>query len=311
MAGPLFIHKLYNRIASFQRPFYSRYPVTSDPANLSCTPFFIIGSGRSGNTLLRTILTGNSDLSIPPESYRLPFAIKRFHIHNNRDWKEIVAEVLDEFYSCREFYTWEINLDEVRDRLMNIDESRRTLSNIFDELYCAYSRKHAPESRIWGDKTPLNTLYLDWIGSVYPKSKFIHIIRDGRDVADSYLRMKRYQKLEEAARRWNTSINLAQSFGSKRGDDYMEMRYEELVTDTEPVIRQACSFLGIDYSPSMLDHTSRVDKLGDTDKAHHSNLTKPINSESVGKWKKNFSDSEQKEVNRLLRQNLLSLGYVD
>ena len=79
----------------------------------------------------------------------------------------------------------------------------------------------------------------------------------------------------------------------------------------EPVIRQACSFLGVDYSSSMLDHTSRVDKLGDTDKAHHSNLTKPINSESVGKWKKNFSDSEQKEVNRLLRQNLLSLGYVD
>ena len=103
MASSLFIHKVYNRLKSFQRPFYSRYPVTNDSANLSCTPFFIIGSGRSGNTLLRTILTGNSDLSIPPESYRLPFAIKRFHIHNNRDWKEIVTEVLDEFYSCREF----------------------------------------------------------------------------------------------------------------------------------------------------------------------------------------------------------------
>jgi len=53
--------------------------VDNDKSNLSCVPFFIIGSGRSGNTLLRSILSGSSDISIPPESYRLPFAIKKFH----------------------------------------------------------------------------------------------------------------------------------------------------------------------------------------------------------------------------------------
>ena len=64
MASPLFLHKLYNRLKAFQRPFYSRYPVTNDSLNLSCIPFFIIGSGRSGNTLLRSILSGSPNISI-------------------------------------------------------------------------------------------------------------------------------------------------------------------------------------------------------------------------------------------------------
>jgi len=311
MASPLFLHKLYNRLKAFQRPFYSRYPVTNDSLNLSCIPFFIIGSGRSGNTLLRSILSGSPNISIPPESYRLPFSIKKFHIYNNRDWPEIVAAVLEEFKSCKEFYTWDINLETVQSRLENIDESKRTLSNIFDELYCTYSEKHNPESQKWGDKTPMNTLYLDWIKSAFPQSKFVHIIRDGRDVVSSYLKMERYPTISEAAKRWSSSVSLAQIFGSKIGNNYMEIRYEDLVEDPEKEINEVCSFLDIHYHSEMLEQTSQVDKLGDTDKPHHSNLSKPISTESIGKWKDHFSSGEQEKLTKLLHKHLLHLGYVD
>ena len=215
MASPLYIHKIYNRLKSFQNPFSNRSQGINDESNRSCIPFFIIGSGRSGNTLLRSILSGNSDISIPPESYRIPFAIKKFHIFNNRDWEDIVPQVLKEFEDCKEFYTWEIDITDAQKRLENIADSKRTLSNIFDELFCTYAEKHSPGSKIWGDKTPMNTLYLDWIGTVFPRSKFIHIIRDGRDVASSYLKMERYDTILEAANRWINSIESAQSFGSK------------------------------------------------------------------------------------------------
>ena len=167
MASPLYIHKIYNRLKSFQNPFSNRYQVINDESNLSCIPFFIIGSGRSGNTLLRSILSGNSDISIPPESYRIPFAIKKFHIFNNRDWDNLISQVLKEFKDCKEFYTWEIDITDVQKRLEDIADSKRTLSNIFDELFCTYAEKHSPGSKIWGDKTPMNTLYLDWIGTVF------------------------------------------------------------------------------------------------------------------------------------------------
>ena len=292
-------------------PFSNNYSTINEAANLSCTPFFIIGSGRSGNTLLRSILSGNSDISIPPESYRIPFAIKRFHIFNNRSWKEIVYEVLSEFENCREFYTWNIDIKDVQKRLENISESKRTLSNIFDELFCTYSEKHSQGSKIWGDKTPMNTLYLDWIGSVFPNSKFIHIIRDGRDVASSYIKMGRYDTILEAANRWIKSIELASSFGSKIKENYMEIRYEDLVTKPEEIIKKTCDFINIVYDPEMLDHTKQVEKLGDTNKDHHSNLSKPISSDSIGKWKNNLSESDQRSITKLLSNHLQRLGYVD
>lgn len=311
MASPLYIHKIYNRLKSFQNPFSNRYQVINDESNLSCIPFFIIGSGRSGNTLLRSILSGNSDISIPPESYRIPFAIKKFHIFNNRDWEDIVPQVLKEFEDCKEFYTWEIDITDAQKRLENIADSKRTLSNIFDELFCTYTEKHSPGSKIWGDKTPMNTLYLDWIGTVFPRSKFIHIIRDGRDVASSYLKMERYDTILEAANRWINSIESAQSFGSKIKENYIEIRYEELVTKPEEVIKYTCDFLDIDYDSKMLDHTKQVKKLGDTDKEHHSNLSKPISSDSVGKWRNNLSESDQESITKLLHKHLQRLGYVD
>ena len=311
MASPLYIHKIYNRLKSFQNPFSNRYQVINDESNLSCIPFFIIGSGRSGNTLLRSILSGNSDISIPPESYRIPFAIKKFHIFNNRDWEDIVSQVLKEFEDCKEFYTWEIDITDAQKRLENIADSKRTLSNIFDELFCTYTEKHSPGSKIWGDKTPMNTLYLDWIGTVFPRSKFIHIIRDGRDVASSYLKMERYDTILEAANRWINSIESAQSFGSKIKENYMEIRYEELVTKPEEIIKDTCDFLDIDYDSKMLDHTKQVKKLGDTDKEHHSNLSKPISSDSVGKWRNNLSESDQESITKLLHKHLQRLGYAD
>ena len=311
MASPLYIHKIYNRLKSLQNPFSARYPIINAPSNLSCTPFFIIGSGRSGNTLLRSILSGNSDISIPPESYRIPFAIKKFHIFNNRNWEDIVSQVLKEFEDCKEFYTWEINIKDVQKRLENIEDSKRTLSNIFDELFCTYAEKHSVGSKMWGDKTPMNTLYLDWIGTVFPHSKFIHIIRDGRDVASSYLKMERYDTILEAANRWINSIELAQSFGSKIKENYMEIRYEDLVINTESEIQRICNFLNTQYDSAMLDHTNQVEKLGDTDKSHHSNLSKPISSESIGKWKSNLSESDQESITKLLHKHLDRLGYAD
>lgn len=311
MTSSLYIHKIYNRLKSFQNPFSMKYPLSNSHSNLSCIPFFIIGSGRSGNTLLRSILSGNPEAVIPPESYRLPFAIKKFHIVNNRDWNTIISEILEEFENCKEFYTWDIDISDVYKRLESISDSKKTLSNIFDELFLTYAEKHSPKSKIWGDKTPLNTLYLDWLGPVFPQSKFIHIIRDGRDVASSYLKMERYNTLLEAANRWINSIELAQSFGYKIKKNYMEIRYEDLVTSTESEIKRVCDFLNIKYDSAMLDHTNHVEKLGDVDKPHHSNLSKPISSESIGKWKSNLSKSDQESITKLLHKHLKRLGYAD
>ena len=84
-----------------------------------------------------------------------------------------------------------------------------------------------------------------------------------------------------------------------------------MVTNTESEIQRACDFLNIQYDSVMLDHTKQVGKLGDTDKSHHSNLSKPISSESIGKWKSNLSESDQESITKLLHKHLERLGYAD
>ena len=117
--------------------------------------------------------------------------------------------------------------------------------------------------------------------------------------------------LREAANRWIKSIELASSFGSKINENYMEIRYEDLVTKPEEIIKKTCDFINIVYDPEMLDHTKQVEKLGDTNKDHHSNLSKPISSDSIGKWKNNLSESDQRSITKLLSNHLQRLGYVD
>ena len=59
--------------------------------------------------------------------------------------------------------------------------------------------------------------------------------------------MERYPTISEAAKRWSSSVSLAQIFGSKIGNNYMEIRYEDLVEDPEKEINEVCSFLDIHY----------------------------------------------------------------
>ena len=84
-----------------------------------------------------------------------------------------------------------------------------------------------------------------------------------------------------------------------------------MVTNTESEIQRVCDFLNIQYDSAMLDHTKQVEKLGDTDRSHHSNLSKPISSESIGKWKSNLSESDQESITKLLHKHLERLGYAD
>ncbi len=290
--------------------FSAGYPVYRDGVELSCEPFFVIGSGRSGNTLLRAILCSHPDVSVPPESYVLANMVRKYSRYDYLPWSELVKIVIGELESHQQFYTWEIDMSPVYQRVNGLREEDRTLSKIIDEIYSYYGDKRFPGWKIWGDKTPINTLRLKWIDPVFPGARYIHIIRDGRDVVRSYLKMGRYEKMDQAAMRWKESVEAALEFGRKKGEYYMELRYEDLVSEPERETKRVCRFLDIDFKKEILDHRTRADNLGDVDKLeHHKNVTSPINTKSMGKWRDYFSAEEKKELESLLKDNLERLGY--
>ncbi|TYB30566.1 MAG: sulfotransferase [Candidatus Mcinerneyibacterium aminivorans] len=308
--NPVIINKIIDLIKMPINFFKLKYKF-NNVESLSCNPFFIIGSGRSGNTLLRAMLCNNKLISIPPESYVLGDMGRKFKRFNYLPWKELVEIIIGELESHSQFYTWGVNFHDAYYKLLNIPTKQKTLDKIIDEIYLTYSKKYFPEAKIWGDKTPQNVFSLDMINKIFPNAKYIHIIRDGRDVVNSYLKIKRYDNVEKACNRWLNSIELVNKFKKKKSNsNFIELKYEKLVKNPEIEIKRVCNFLNISYDEIMLKPYLNKEKLGDVDKLeHHYGLNRQINSDSIGKWKEGLNKKEKEICTKLLNEELKKLGY--
>ncbi|MGM0472462.1 MAG: sulfotransferase, partial [Bacillota bacterium] len=260
------------------------YPVSSDVQSLSCTPFFIIGCGRSGTTLLRSILNAHSDISIPPELISLANMITKYKKFNFISWNDLIKIIISTFKSTLHFSIWEVELDEIFEQLLELEVEERTLAKIIDTIYSNFLKHNFPKAKIWGDKTPLNTLNIELIDEVFPGAKYIHLVRNGKDVVSSYLNSTKYvNSVEGACARWNNHVSKALEFkNSQDEDEYLEIYYEDLVTAPKQEIEKICQFIGIEFDSTMLNYHDQLSKLKDTKAKQHKNLHRSINTDSIG-----------------------------
>jgi hypothetical protein len=302
--------RLYDEYKLIQTYLLSRKRLTASSLPSGSAPFFIVGSGRSGNTLLRALLANHPEISIPPESYVLGAVIRKYRSLSFLPWSELSRLIILKFEEHPQFYTWDMCLQSVYETIIKFDVEKQTLANLLDTIYMCYAKKNKPSATRWGDKTPMNTFHLQSINKVFPEAKFIHIIRDGRDVVSSYLRAGIYTDTKEACGRWLTSIRLAQKLGRRLGKkQYLEIHYEDLVKHPEDSSKTVCGFINLEYQAEILHFYKTVKTLGDTHLEHHGNVHTPINTNSIGKWRENLSSEQKSLVGTMLKKDLLRLGY--
>lgn len=286
---------------------FSGYPLHR---NENISPFFIIGSGRSGNTLLRRILYSHTSLHIPPETYVLGSAIKFFSVNRNLFWRDLVYATLSQFEYYPEFETFDISLRSLAQRLVQLPCENRSLAFMLDAFYRYHAEQHAITCQRWGDKTPMNTFALDRIYSVFPKAQFIHIIRDGCDVVASYLQAGIYVNIVKAAERWVSSIESARKFISFHPENCLEIRYEELVDNPQKSVEGLCHFLKIDFQAQMLTINETINSMGDVAvRAHHQQIYQPISKSSIGKGRQSLTLEEKELLEPILDPLLSKLDY--
>lgn len=174
----------------------------------------------------------------------------------------------------------------------------------------------------WADKTPNNVRAIDRILTWFPNARFVHVLRDGRDVVCS-LRHHPKEKLvngkrvplntnnpiPKCAERWlrDTATGLAYR-GHPR---YMEVRYEDLVADPESEVRRVCDFAGEEFSPSMLETGGDSGGMEGGRLINNANAAQPISSRSVGRWRKDLSAEERQQFVDITGELLIALGYVE
>ncbi len=130
-------------------------------------------------------------------------------------------------------------------------------------FYGLYAEQHG-KSR-WGDKSPSYVRRMRRVHAVLPEARFVHLIRDGRDVALSQLEVHHgADEVTEAAGEWVAGIEKARR-ASRRVGGYLELRYEDLVSDAEPLLRRVCELTDLDFDPAMLDyHRDAEERMAET-----------------------------------------------
>jgi len=279
-------------------------------SNIRYMPFFIVGSGRSGNTLLRAILETHPELHIPPETYVIGKVINDYKKYSRLPWRILLKIILAEFEYYPEFSTFGISLRKLFNDLQESNPKDRNLAYILHNLYIFHAKSVKKKVKRWGDKTPINTFNLDEINSVFPDSLFIHIIRDGRDVVLSYMKSGRYNTIQESADRWLRSVQEVIKFGRHYQEQYIEIKYENLVRSPKKYIQFVCDFLNVEFMDVMLRHHEMNLPLGDVEvRLHHANVKNAINTHSIGKWRQHFNANEITKLNESIGPMLDKLGY--
>ena len=283
-----------------------KHPVKSK--NKLPQPFFIIGSGRNGSTLLNRMLNQHPDLFLPSEQYFLGNSIAKFKLYNWLLWRDLVKVVIGELMRDTGSHTWDFEPNEVFRAINESDD--KSLQKMTDTIFRTYGEKSKDFSH-WGDTTPLNTCYLPEIWSVYPQAKYVFLIRDGRDVVDSYKRGKaeylgELSVPEKAVNHWKHAI-LQYDWLQQKTKVHM-LRYEELVTRPEEVLLALCEFLEVDYVSDLL-HFHQHDPASELYKEpQHANIFKPVNTESVGKWRESFKENDP--IFSVIQKELKRFGYL-
>lgn len=196
----------------------------ADPApGGSAPPIFVVGSPRSGTTLTRFILDSHPSISCGPETHFLG------DLHRLADTHWMRAERFD---VDREYW----------DHLVR---------DFFEALHVDYMRRRG--RRRWADKTPGYALHLDYIDRLFPDARFVHVIRDGRDVVASYRYRWGYRAAVKAPGQWARHVDAGLRFGrGTAADRYHEIRYEELVRNPEQVLRPLFEFLDEPWDAAVL-----------------------------------------------------------
>ena len=223
-------------------------------------PIFIIGVDRSGTTLLSLMMASHSRIAIPYEShFFIPFYknISSYGDLTQRKNRELlVNEILSERYVRR--WDQKINISDI-----NIDKCT-SLALTINQIYTAYAKKLGKD--IWGDKSPDHTKEIHIINRLFPDSRFIHIIRDGRDVASSLVQQWWGPgDFITAICYWKYTIECARKMLRMLPEyRFIELNFENLIVDPENQLKNITKFLGLEFEQSMIrDYMMNADiKVG-------------------------------------------------
>jgi len=276
---------------------------------------FIVGCPRSGTTLLRRIVSAHPQLVITPEAHWIPrwFEERRWLTPEGRITAELIPALL-----AHEKFLFRIG----REELMTLAGDGQPIhyASFVTGIFDLYGKARGKE--LVGNKTPDSGRRMDTLHALWPQARFVHLIRDGRDVALSLMNWPSVRNkkpgtfptwqddpVSTSAFWWELNVRRGQEAGEALGPQlYREMRYESLVAHPEQECAALCDFLGLAYDKAMLHYHEafRNRKAGASLEAGHDR--RPITS-GLRDWRTQMSAGDVERFEAAAGALLEELGY--
>jgi hypothetical protein len=272
------------------------------------TPFFLIGTERSGSNLLRLILTSHSRLAVPHPPhlvrYFRPLEPRYGDLRDDHAFRRLVGDV--RALVDTHIYPWDVSLDWER---IAHEAAPRDSFGIQFALYAQYA---AAKGKVrWGCKSTFHVAEVPALRERLPGARFLWLFRDPRDVAAS-ARKSVFSATHpvSSAELWRDQQ--AQAFAAEQtGSDVLRVRYEDLIREPEAEVRRICAFLGEDFEPAMLryhetDEARRSGELAESWKR----TAEPIARDNRGKYRKVLTDEEVRWIEGICAEGMAELAYA-
>jgi hypothetical protein len=275
----------------------------TEPAHPSArkAPLFIIGSPRSGTTFLTRMVNRFLDIHVARDAG----VFLRFHrmlahygdLGNRTNMRRLVGDMYRDYFFRSRFLERGLTLsaDELIDTL-----PQRDYRTLVDRILMETARSHGKTS--WGNKKPSYSMGGGDLDAIFPTARFVHIIRDGRDVALS-MRNATHLLLEQnwyfAAKDWKEHVLGGRELQRQLGPDrYLEIRYEDLLRDPTGVFSTILTFIG-----ASADERLALERIS-------SEIRDVMKADNSEKWRKRIPPHAQQTIERAVGDLLGELGYA-
>lgn len=261
-------------------------------------PIFVVGMNGSGTTMMLDHLNSHSQIyGFREETRILPSFLRTLgsygDLEEERNFERLWTDM------CKAFPFWRANSDAPVPRPSNWREYERTPCAIFDYVLTYFANQEGKP--IWCEKTPMHALHMLDLARGFPRAKFVHMIRDGRDCAASFRRRWGYNP-RVTVFRWKRTISAAQAQAKQLAENrYTEVRFEELTTDPEQVLKRLLGFLELDFESNVLMSRRSSARVRGIDSSRP--------TPNSGAFRAYFSEKENARLEAIAGRQLSALGY--
>jgi hypothetical protein len=272
--------------------------------------FFIVGTGRSGTTLLQSMLSRAPGVFIPAETHFMALVYERRRtlgdITTDAGWQAAIRLIHHRNTKAG------IKVDAQRFESIARDGPRTYATLLTAWLRAAAEHATAPDGatpHILGEKSPRHLHHTLELLAMLPDARVVHIVRDPRDVAVSQREAWGTPTLA-AAGRWRREQRIEQDLESLvHPSRFTTVRYKDLVTDPKPQIERVCQFLDLPYTERMLSPHERKHKGFAQRETHKLRTLEPITKARIGRYREKLGPTRLAAIEHLCHEQMARFGY--